>query len=110
MGQQKHLKKYWTKWREEELPESHFVAIKNKPLPEALTDALFQQENRTSQMKAHFKALWADGELPTEQDRLLISLLSPERLLEFIQYFILFDKKKGKIAARYQQVEGVKLC
>ena len=51
----------------------------------------------------------AGGELMvTEQDRLLISLLQPSRLLEMVRYFVLFDKKVGKIVARYQQVFGIK--
>lgn len=39
---------------------------------------------------------------------MMVSLLSPERLLEFIRFFILFDSKSGKVAARYQQVFGIK--
>lgn len=35
-------------------------------------------------------------------------LLSPVRLLEMTRYFTLFDKKAGKIVARYQQVFGIK--
>ena len=37
-----------------------------------------------------------------------MSLLSPARLLEMTRYFTLFDKKAGKIVARYQQVFGIK--
>lgn len=49
------------------------------------------------------------GELAVSgQDKLLISLLSPERLLEMTRFFTLFDKKTGKIVARYQQVFGIK--
>lgn len=44
----------------------------------------------------------------TGQDQLLSSLLSPSRLLEMTRYFTLFDKKAGKIVARYQQVFGIK--
>ncbi|MBF0620735.1 MAG: type I restriction endonuclease subunit R [Magnetococcales bacterium] len=43
-----------------------------------------------------------------EQEVLLTSLLIPHRFLEFIRYFIIFDKKVGKIAARYQQFFGIK--
>lgn len=51
------------------------------------------------------------GELAVSgQDKLLISLLSPERLLEMTRFFTLFDKKTGKIVARYQQVFGIKDC
>ncbi len=46
-----------------------------------------------------------DGQV-TEQDRAIVSLLSRERLLELIRYFILYDNGVKKIA-RYQQYFGV---
>ena len=98
--------KFWTKWREEAFTEEHFSSHKNRALPEDVMDALFA--GKPAKTRAYFEGLWSRPELPTEQDRLLISLLSPERLLEFVRFFILFDDKAGKIAARYQQVFGVK--
>jgi type I restriction enzyme R subunit len=44
----------------------------------------------------------------TEQDKLLVGLLDKHRFLEFLRFFILFDRKIGKIAARYPQVFGIK--
>ena len=44
----------------------------------------------------------------TDQDRLLVSLLTPQRLLEFLRGFVLFDRKVGKIVARYQQFFGIR--
>ncbi len=44
---------------------------------------------------------------PTNQDKDLISLLHPERLLELVRFFILYDKNVKKIA-RYQQYFAVK--
>jgi type I restriction enzyme R subunit len=41
-----------------------------------------------------------------EQDRAIVSLLSRERLLEMIRYFILYDNNVKKIA-RYQQFFGI---
>ncbi len=56
-----------------------------------------------------YQQLIDGGELAVSgQDKLLISLLSPERLLEMTRFFTLFDKKTGKIVARYQQVFGIK--
>ena len=75
-------------------------------MPNDVVDALFA--DKPMQVRAYFERLWSQSELPTEQDRILISLLSPERLLEFIRFFILFDDKAGKIAARYQQAFGIK--
>ena len=40
--------------------------------------------------------------LPTNQDKYIVSLFNPKRLLELMKYFILFDKNIKKIA-RYQQ-------
>ena len=45
---------------------------------------------------------------PTDQDRLLVSLLTPARLLEFLRSYVLFDRKVGKIVARYQQFFGIR--
>lgn len=49
-----------------------------------------------------------DGEIK-EQDRALVSLLHPERLLDLIQNFIIYDNSVKKIA-RYKQYFAVKKC
>lgn len=99
-------KKFWTKWHDEEFDETHFHEIKNRAVPDDLKDALFR--DRSPRRREYFEVLWARERLPTDQDRLLISLLNPARLLEFIRFFILFDQKIGKVAARYQQIFGIK--
>ena len=99
--------KFWTRWREEDIRDPEFYAVKNKVLDESAKAALFS--HRPGQDQKWYENLIAGGELAvTEQDRLLISLLSPDRLLEMTRYFVLFDKKVGKVAARYQQVFGIK--
>ena len=98
--------KFWTRWREEELTEDDFNEIKNKSLSTQQKEALFKQ--RDDAYRQYFETLWSEHVVATEQDTLLISLLKPERLLEFVQYFILFDKKAGKIAARYAQAFAIK--
>ncbi|AXU29202.1 TPA: type I restriction endonuclease subunit R [Clostridioides difficile] len=58
---------------------------------------------------------WIDNELakvvknriPTNQDKNIISLFHPLRVIEFIKYFILFDKDVKKIC-RYQQYFAIK--
>ena len=100
-------KKFWSAWREEDISEAQVLAIKNIKLTSAQCSGLFT--HRPSADLAWYKKLVSAGELAvTGQDQLLISLLSPNRLLEFIRYFTLFDKKSGKIVARYQQVFGIK--
>ncbi len=105
-GTTKTPAKFWSLWREEELPESDFASIKAQRLKPAEIDAVF--EGKPARLRKYFEQLWSKPELVTDQDRLLISLLSPQRLLEFIRFNILFDKKAGKIAARYQQAFGIK--
>lgn len=98
--------KFWANWREEEIEESEFTKLKSFVPDSASMNALFV--DKPSWKREYFEALWSGNNLPTDQDRLIISLLRHDRLLEFIRYFILFDKKVGKIAARYQQAFGIK--
>ena len=99
--------KFWAAWREEDITDAEMYAIKNKTLKDEQLAALFS--HRPAKDLDWYQSLIAAGELAvTGQDQLLISLLSPARLLEMTRYFTLFDKKAGKIVARYQQVFGIK--
>ncbi len=99
--------KFWAAWREEDIPDAEMYAIKNKRLKDEQLAGLFS--HRPAKDLDWYQTLTAAGELAvTGQDQLLISLLSPARLLEMTRYFTLFDKKAGKIVARYQQVFGIK--
>jgi type I restriction enzyme, R subunit len=71
-------KKFWAVWKEE------------------YEDWLQEQLSKT----VHHR-------LPTNQDKNIISLFHPERLLELTRYFMLFDKNEKKVA-RYQQFFAVK--
>ncbi len=97
--------KFWAKWREEEFDEAHMQALKNKSLTPEVRAALF--EGKPAALAAYFDNLWSAPMQPTEQDRLLVSLLTPARLLEFLRGYVLFDRKVGKIVARYQQFFGI---
>ncbi|WP_249934943.1 type I restriction endonuclease subunit R [Azotobacter chroococcum] len=99
--------KFWAAWREEDIADADMQALKNQALPDAQKAVIF--DHRPAQDRDWYETLSAGGDLAvTGQDRLLISLLSPERLLEMARYFTLFDRKVGKIVARYQQVFGIK--
>ncbi|EDK25997.1 possible type I restriction enzyme (restriction subunit) [Vibrionales bacterium SWAT-3] len=99
--------KFWAKWKEEEITEATFARLKNAPLVPAQLDKLFA--HRPAKVRDEYLSLIAGGDLMvTDQDRLLVSLLRHDRLLEMTQLFTLFDKKAGKIVARYQQVFGIK--
>jgi type I restriction enzyme R subunit len=99
--------KFWAAWREEDINDTEMLAVKNQKLSPSQLDVLFA--HRPKQDREWYEGLIAGGDLAvTGQDQLLISLLSPKRLLEMIRFFTLFDKKVGKIVARYQQVFGIK--
>ncbi len=99
--------KFWSAWREEDISDAEMYAIKNKKLKDDQLARLFN--HRPSKDLDWYQSLTAAGELAvTGQDQILISLLSPARLLEMTRYFVLFDKKAGKVVARYQQVFGIK--
>lgn len=99
--------KFWAKWKEEAISEAAFSRLKNQPLSESQVDALFA--HRPDKIRAEYLSLVAGGDrVVTDQDRLLASLLRHDRLLEITRLFTLFDKKAGKIVARYQQVFGIK--
>lgn len=99
--------KFWAKWKEEEITEATFERLKNTPLSQDKLDLIFN--HRPAKVRDEYLSLIAGGDLVvTDQDRLLVSLLRHDRLLEMTQLFTLFDKKAGKIVARYQQVFGIK--
>jgi len=99
--------KFWSAWREEKLDKKYFSSIKNAKLSEEQKNAIFA--NRP-QARDYFEKLWAKGLACTEQDILLISLLTHERLFKMIRYYTLFSKGSSfkKVIARYQQAFGVR--
>ncbi|MEN2752492.1 HsdR family type I site-specific deoxyribonuclease [Psychrobacter sp. FBL11] len=100
-------RKFWAKWVEEEISEAEFARLKNQKLTNEQIESLFN--HRPASAKNEYRSLINGGDLQvTDQDRLIVSLLQPQRLLEMMRLFTLFDKKAGKIVARYQQVFGIK--
>ncbi len=94
-------KAFWSIWDEMEDSEGDVNAIINKTLSAEDKDALFRGDFALAQ--SHFAALESTGDrLLTVQDRCLYSLCRPERLLELVYGFIVFDLGIKKIA-RYQQ-------
>ncbi|MFI8714527.1 type I restriction endonuclease subunit R [Brevibacillus brevis] len=71
-------KKFWSVWKEEK--EEWLQALLNETV---------------------------EGRLPTMQDKNIISLFHPERLLELTHFFTLFDKDVKKVT-RYQQYFAIK--
>jgi type I restriction enzyme, R subunit len=99
--------KFWARWREEEFTADHIAAVKNAAVPADVRQRFFG--GKPKDLAAYFDALWAQPMEPTDQDRLLTSLLTPARLLEFLRSYVLFDRKVGKIVARYQQFFGIRV-
>ena len=100
-------KKFWAKWKEEIISDAQMARLKNAKLSQVQLDLIF--DHRPASVRAEYVSLIAGGDLVvTGQDRLLVSLLRPDRLLDMVKLFVLFDKKAGKIVARYQQFFGIK--
>ena len=104
-------KEFWAVWREEE-PESCLGAFEqrvssliNIPLQEERKADFYEWREGAGAIRVGFEN--KSDRLPTEQDRALVSLLAPERLLEIAYQFIVFDGGVKKIA-RYQQYYAVK--
>lgn len=106
-GTCKTPEKFWAKWVEEDIQEPEFQRLKNQKLNDEQLRHLF--DHRPASANRDYLSLINAGDLVvTDQDRLIVSLLQPQRLLEMTRMFTLFDKKAGKIVARYQQVFGIK--
>jgi type I restriction enzyme R subunit len=104
--------KFWAKWQEkfeesEKLKEYNekLKILKNKPLPISIKEHLFS--DRFKYVRQYFDALEQEEILPTEQDKYLFGLCRPERLMDLVFNFILFDNGEKKIA-RYQQFFAIK--
>ena len=99
--------KFWAAWREEDLTDIQLLSIKNTKLSTKQKNALF--DYRKPEDREWYESLISGGELSiTEQDRLLIGVLSPERFLDMTRLFTFFDSKIGKVVARYHQVFSIK--
>lgn len=98
--------KFWSLWKDEEFTEALFHEIKNRAPDEAFLASLFQE--RSAGDRDWFDN-WRSGGLdPTDQDRLLIGLLNHDRLLELTRFFMFFDRKAGRVVARYPQFFGIR--
>ncbi|MBK8848910.1 MAG: type I restriction endonuclease subunit R [Saprospiraceae bacterium] len=104
--------KFWAKWKEkfnsdeeERNYENKLKTFKNQPLANSVKEQLFS--DRFKYGRQYFDALEQEEILPTEQDKYLYSLCRPERLMDLVFNFVLFDNGEKKIA-RYQQFFAIK--
>lgn len=110
--------KYWAKWEEkfegdneekrkpeEEKYREQLNQIKNQPLTTEQKNKLFA--DRYKYARVFFDALEDEHTLPTIQDEYLYGICRPERLIDIVFNYILFDNGEKKIA-RYQQFFAIK--
>jgi len=96
-------RKWWSVWREQADTEAEIHRLINLRLDRVGKYRLYGHRPDAAAVGAYFDRLEQAGErLPTQQDRAIYHLLRPERLLELIYGFLVFDAGDKKVA-RYQQ-------
>jgi type I restriction enzyme R subunit len=128
-------KKFWHAWRDDDIAEGDVVAamhtgtvsqdldmvddllkaaddddhepdVVNQPLGFSEEQAVFSGD--FSNAREYFAALQRDGgRLVTPQDRMIMALCRPDRLLDLVRRFTVFDGGVRKIA-RHQQFFGIR--
>lgn len=97
--------RFWSKWKEE-VADSELLPLLEKPLPQRIKASLFDiafQELGVRQDPEPYVV----GRQVTEQDRTLYALCRPERLLDLVWQYTVFDGGVRKIA-RYQQFFAIR--
>jgi type I restriction enzyme R subunit len=98
--------KFWSTWHERDQDDARLGTLINRPLSGAQKESVFA--DRFAYARDAFEQQEQAGGVPvSEQDRLIHSLCRPERLLELVQKFTVFDAGEKKIA-RHQQYFVVK--
>lgn len=104
--------KFWAEWHEkfetkedEENYKNELAHLRNTPLSEEKKSVLFTERFRY--VRSYFDALEKSPISPSVQDSVILSLCKPERLLDLIFGFIVYDNGEKKIA-RYQQYFSIK--
>ncbi|HAQ20094.1 MAG TPA: restriction endonuclease subunit R [Prolixibacteraceae bacterium] len=104
--------KFWAKWEEkfnneeeEQIYRTDLQELKNQSLNPEQKNKLFA--DRFKYVRQYFDNLENENILPTIQDEYIFGLCRPERLMDIIFNFVLFDNGEKKIA-RYQQYFAVK--
>ncbi len=99
-------RQFWQTWRDEEDRDEIIDPLANRALTAAEADAVFSGDFAFA--RAHFEAMAAEGPRAiTAQDRAIHALCRPERLLDLIRRFTVFDGGARKVA-RHQQFFGIR--
>lgn len=106
------VEKFWAHWKEQfvldadaKAYEKAITEIKNRLLADEQKQKLFAE--RYNYVKRNFERAAENERVVTEQDKYLYSICRPERLLDLIFNFIVYDAGIKKIA-RYQQYFAIK--
>jgi type I restriction enzyme R subunit len=98
--------KFWLSWHDEEDTDEMVSRAANRPLTSAEKDAVFSGDFAAA--RPYFDEMQAEGpRAVTVQDRTLYALCRPERLLDLVRRFTVFDAGIRKIA-RHQQFFGIR--
>ncbi|WP_339725233.1 HsdR family type I site-specific deoxyribonuclease [Maribacter stanieri] len=108
-------KEFWAKWKEQfsnKEAEANYwkelSILKNEPLKESIKDELFAERTfGFNYVRRYFDGLEEEERPLTKQDELLYSLCRPERIIDLIRNFTLYDEGIKKVA-RYQQYFAVR--
>jgi len=99
-------RKFWQTWRDEEDNDDAVAAFANRLLTAAEKDAVFSGDFLGA--RGYFDAMAAEGDRAiTVQDRTMYAMCRPERLLDLIRRFTVFDGGVRKVA-RHQQFFGIR--
>ena len=99
-------RQFWQTWRDEEDTDEAIAPLANRDLTNAEKDAIFSGDFSTA--RPYFEAMAAEGDRAvTAQDRTTYALCRPERLLDLIRRFTVFDGGVRKVA-RHQQFFGIR--
>lgn len=99
-------RKFWSTWRDEEYTDEVIAAAVNRTLTIGEQNTVFSGDFATA--RGYFTEMAAEGDRAvTEQDRTIFALCRPERLLDIIRRFTVFDGGVRKVA-RHQQFFGIR--
>ena len=96
--------KFWSKWKED-IPDATITPLLERPLPESIKASLFELAFNELGIRQDAEPYLVSRQV-TEQDRTVYAICEPERLLEMVRAFTVFDGGVRKIA-RYQQVFAI---
>jgi type I restriction enzyme R subunit len=100
--------KFWQTWRDEDDRDENIAQLANRALTAADKASIFSGDFAVA--RSFFDDLEADGpRAVSPQDRTIYALCRPERLLDLVRRFTVFDGGVRKVA-RHQQFFGIRLA